>query len=209
MNFRNTVTETHARKLHNLGVQLKLTAANPDGSIFNLSNYVLSAREKYLLSFGFDFALPIFKLSFVKHFLSFERVFDILRNQPILHNLNINDFKRKLRSIAYKFYDDFKKLKVFSPIFNKNDVATLRTLADNKNLVFLKPDKGRGIIIINKNDYVAKMVTILADRTKFSKLGEIDPYRLPNGALSSDRPTVSSALSSELVSPMSAFQCRT
>ena len=63
----------HERKLQNLGVQLHLSSCKPDEVVFNYSTYVLSARENFLLSFGLDFSLPVFKPSFVKYFLPFEK----------------------------------------------------------------------------------------------------------------------------------------
>ena len=34
-----------------------------------------------------------------------------------------------------------------------------------------KPDKGKGVVLMNKEDYIDKMMTILDDSTKFRKIG--------------------------------------
>ena len=61
----------HERKLLTLGVRLHLSSCKPDKDIFNYLTYVFSAREKFLLSIGLDFSLPVYKPSFVKYFLPF------------------------------------------------------------------------------------------------------------------------------------------
>ena len=45
--------------------------------------------------------------------------------------------------------------------------ATLRKLGKNEDLYISKPDKGNGIVILNRSDYVTKMEDLLADRSKF------------------------------------------
>jgi len=41
----------------------------------------------------------------------------------------------------------------------------------NEEILITKPDKGAGVVILNKNEYNDKMKTILNDTTKFLDLG--------------------------------------
>ena len=41
----------------------------------------------------------------------------------------------------------------------------------------MKPDKGKGVVILDKDDYNRKMDTILADKSKFQLLNE-DPVKV-------------------------------
>ena len=41
----------------------------------------------------------------------------------------------------------------------------------NENIVITKPDKGSGVVILNKNDFIDKMLRILDDPSKFENLG--------------------------------------
>ena len=50
----------------------------------------------------------------------------------------------------------------------KNRVETCKRLAQDKSIVITKPDKGNGVVILDKLDYVSKMNTILSDPTKFT-----------------------------------------
>ena len=50
-------------------------------------------------------------------------------------------------------------------------IKVYKTLLSNKNLIVTRPDKGSGVVLLDRTDYVSKMMTILSDTTKFSLLG--------------------------------------
>ena len=52
----------------------------------------------------------------------------------------------------------------------------MKTLAKNKNLVINSPDKGRGVVIMNRDDYLQKMLQILNDSSKFIKLPNLNSF---------------------------------
>ena len=54
----------------------------------------------------------------------------------------------------------------------KDDFKLLKGLSQNKNLIFVRPDKGKGVVLLNKLDYLKKMEDVLSDRTKFEKVKE-------------------------------------
>ena len=62
------IKQIHKRKLSNLGINNEIQPLDPNKVIFNLSNRVLTPKEKWLLSFGLNFKLPTFKLNFCKYF---------------------------------------------------------------------------------------------------------------------------------------------
>ncbi|CAF1623169.1 unnamed protein product [Didymodactylos carnosus] len=49
-------------------------------------------------------------------------------------------------------------------------IAALKTLANDHTIVITKPDKSKGVVIMDKVDYINKMNNILSDSTKFKKL---------------------------------------
>ena len=53
-------------------------------------------------------------------------------------------------------------------------------LRNNKNIVILKPDKGSGIVLLNKCDYNKMIYDIINDTSKFVKL-KSDPTILRQG----------------------------
>ena len=57
---------------------------------------------------------------------------------------------------------------------SKEDHIILAKLASLKHLVFIKADKGNTCVILNKDDYVKKMMDILSDKSKFKEVQEVD-----------------------------------
>ena len=64
-----------------------------------------------------------------------------------------------VKSIAYEYFYNFKPIEC--PIFKKDDLNILKNLGKNKDLVIRKPDKGNGIVMQNRRDYVQKTNIIL------------------------------------------------
>ena len=53
------------------------------------------------------------------------------------------------------------------PNLPEDEYKALLRLSKNKNIIITRPDKGNGIVIMNKQDYLSKMYDILNDQTKF------------------------------------------
>ena len=157
----------HKKKLSNLGANTSIAPLDPNKVIFNLSSRILTTKEKNLLAYGLNFNLPIFKLDFFSFFLSFERLNRILKDKPIYNSHQYPSLKSILHNLAYKTFYNFKPHKMFSPIFSKNDIKTLKTLSRDKTLVICRPDKGRGVVLMDRLEYVNKMNSILTDPNKF------------------------------------------
>ena len=49
----------------------------------------------------------------------------------------------------------------------KDQLKALKELSKDENIVILKPDKGNGVVILNKQDYINKVKIILNDSSKF------------------------------------------
>ena len=60
---------------------------------------------------------------------------------------------------------------------HKQDVQNLRNLSRDESIVICKPDKGRGVVIVNRSDYVSSMLDIISDTSKFELLSfSFDKY---------------------------------
>ena len=57
---------------------------------------------------------------------------------------------------------------------SKDELSALRELLKRRDIVFCKPDKGNGVVILDKSDYNDKLLSILKDKSKFKQLQE-DP----------------------------------
>jgi hypothetical protein len=67
-------------------------------------------------------------------------------------------------------------------INENNDDHLLLNLSKDPSILITKPDKGRGVVILNRNDYIKKLEQILSDNTKF-KLLDKDPTGSRENAL--------------------------
>ena len=54
----------------------------------------------------------------------------------------------------------------------------LKELSKKKNIMILKPDKGSGVVILNKADYLSKMNDNIADEGKFVKVNTETGYTI-------------------------------
>ena len=53
----------------------------------------------------------------------------------------------------------------------------LKSLATNKDVIVTKPDKGRGVVVLDRNTYVNKINELISDRTKFELISApVDRY---------------------------------
>ena len=157
----------HNRKLLKLGLQKPRFLA-PKDVIFNFSKYNLSKKEEFLLSLGLDFCLPNFKPRFPQFFLPFEIFFSNIRQLP--SHLDLEKARQLIQNVAHKAFASYKAPSWF-PFFKQEDFHMLRSLAKRDDLVICRPDKGRGVVLLDKDDYYNKMHNILSDNTKFREVG--------------------------------------
>lgn len=68
----------------------------------------------------------------------------------------------------------YQKQRHSAQIKQKQYHQLLQRLRQDKSIVITRPDKGRGVVIMNKNDYLLKMHAILNDSSKFKCLF-VDP----------------------------------
>ena len=168
---RKKTLTIHQKKLANLGINNDLAPCDPKKVIFNFSSASVPTKIETLLAFGLDFCLPVYKIDFYKFFLPIEGIAARLKIK-FSSSPKFKDFIRELRTASNKFYYGFKSYKIFSPIFSSNDVNLLKNFAKNKNIIVTTPDKGRGVVIIDKKDYISSMTQIISDITKFQLIHE-------------------------------------
>ena len=53
-----------------------------------------------------------------------------------------------------KYYYNFLPNKVFNAVFSSSDIRARKYLSKNKDLIISKPDKGRGVVLLDKDTYV-------------------------------------------------------
>ena len=75
-----------------------------------------------------------------------------------------------MASIAESFHSSKGSREGFS--LESEHFAAIKSLRNNDRIVITRPDKGQGVVLMEKTDYIAKTTAILQDRTKFKILGD-------------------------------------
>ena len=91
-------------------------------------------------------------------------------------------FKTNLKNLALSSffkYNNSKHSQSLNPLTRAEQKA-LSILRRNKDIVILKPDKGNGVVILNKTDYINKVESLLSDKSKFGPTKEDDPLKQVN-----------------------------
>jgi len=145
----------HNRKLHNLGLRFSYKSLSPDDVIFNLTKKVLSDDQKNALSLGLKFCFNSMKLDYTRYFLAFENLFRKLDSCKILQVFPDSKtyFKSNLKTIALKYFYSFKP-KISQ--YHRKLVESLKQLSFDKSIIITKPDKGSGVVLLDKSEYIEK-----------------------------------------------------
>jgi len=57
---------------------------------------------------------------------------------------------------------------------HKECFVAIKSLSNNNNIIITKVDKISAVVILDKNDYIAKMNVILDKNSKFCKIGPVE-----------------------------------
>jgi len=144
--------------------------------IKNLSNYQLSEDEKDVLKNGLSFALPPFSIKKTDVFVTFEMVSKFM-TQNLRNEKQSNELKTALSHLANSYVLNYRPSR---NTLKKHGI--LKKLRGDQNIVIVKPDKGNGVVILNKADYNTSLMSIISDTNKF-KLLEDDPTLKREGQL--------------------------
>ena len=158
------------RKLKFLFQQRFGNMAKPNkDTIINLSNYKLSPTEEFVLSHGLNFYLPPHSVQREEIFAEFEVLIGQLLHHVPHSSEQFSALKARLSDFAHAYCGNPINIGDF-PIL-KECIQATRSLRCNENIHVTKPDKGSGVVIMNKNDYISKMHFTLRDNSKFENLG--------------------------------------
>lgn len=169
----NSNTIAHNKFIQDRKLQ-KLGYVNPDGLptskvIFNFSSRPLNSAEESLLRKGLNFALPTRKINYLSHFLPFELLYKRITNCLFFpfQNKTPEFFKNSLKHLAFSTYYSKKS---FNSVLTEEENKALHSLKNDKSIIITKPDKGNGIVVLDKSVYIEKMNCILNDQSKFCKV---------------------------------------
>ena len=138
---------------------------NPNPLISNLTGLTLTAEETEVLMLGLKHGLAI-RPKETEIIAIVESIWDQLECSDAIKDNYMSKERAKmaLRSFAYNYLDldikqyglDSKRIKVLRKLKNK--------------CVILKPDKGSGIVLLKREDYVSSLNKMFLDASKFKKI---------------------------------------
>ena len=137
-----------------------------------MSFYTLSEEEYNALAFGLDHHIPtktkrnVIETEFELYLQSISRYANEIPDSKI------SCLKTKLRNICNKYN------RIHVPYKHSKFVETL---SNNKNIMLLRQDKGRGIVVINRMKYTEKCLNLL-NTDSFVKLN-YDPIKTIEGKI--------------------------
>ena len=132
--------------------------------VHNFSSYVLSKEESESLAYGLDHYIPA-NIDKRRLEVEFEDFY-----QSILWNTKDLPENAKL-NLKTKFLSTFQNYKKIKAPYDHRE--TIKKLSTNKDIMLLKQDKGRGIVIMDRTKYIDKCMDIL-NTDKFMVLND-DP----------------------------------
>ena len=141
--------------------------ANPNSCVVNLTGTVLSQEQCDALQYGLKYGLAV-RPRETDLLATAESIWEQLeRNDVLKDDVNrIHRLKNSLRGMTFNFLN-FEDDRIHKD--NKR-IQIVRNMC--KTFVLLKPDKGGGVVVLKKSDYVQSMESLFMDRTKFKVLHE-------------------------------------
>ena len=111
------------------------------------------------------FSFPPNKLDYRAFLAPFETIHKKLIKEDLFEKSGYfpASVKAKLKDIAYSGCRSYSRPDF---LFSKEDIKLLDHLKNDNNIVIVKPDKGNGVVILDRNDYNKKMNDILQDNTR-------------------------------------------
>ena len=169
---RRLVQKRHDKKYQNLlreKTQIEGTVENPNKTIWNFSSHVLNDQEESTLKFGLKHGIAkrpdeddiLASAESVWHQIQSK---GLCRDGPAFQRQT----KNQLRAMAFNLVNIEEKR-----FFNdKKMIDAIKNLKEK--VVLLAPDKGNGVVLLDKVDYTSSLEHLFEDRTKFRILKE-DP----------------------------------
>ena len=155
---------TQQTKLSSLTRSCSLPIFTASKTITNLTQYELSQEEFNLLKAGLYFSIQPDKIRKSEIFTTFEKI-----HLSFINYLKSEESKSQIKAhlsyLANSYFYTYKFLRQH---------RVFRNLRKNKDIVITKPDKGNGVVILDRKLYDSAIQEIIPDTSKFEKLNE-DP----------------------------------
>ena len=111
------------------------------------------------------------RINLAEVFAEIEMLYVQLKRHSFAATANIAYLKACLANLAQTFANTTVDSQGF--LWQRMHIESAKQQKMNNNIVLSRPNKGAGVVILNKADYLSKMDVILGDMDKFLKLGDL------------------------------------
>ena len=80
--------------------------------------------------------------------------------------------------MAFSTYFNFNSHRSVLLNLPRDQFKALKNLSKNQDIIITQPDKGSGIVVINKSDYINKVKNTISDTSKFKLSPQQDIYKV-------------------------------
>ena len=136
-----------------IGHKSSANSFNPDDVVFNFSSRLISDTEKEILSKGLNFAVPPTRLNVCSFLTPFEKFYNLLKQEPVDVRSSFFPDSTKARLKDVVAYSGYRSYSRPCFLYSQEELNTLKDLRNDNSIVIMKPDKGNGVVILNKDDY--------------------------------------------------------
>ena len=171
-------TEIATKEKHDRHIQLLRRTgfsgmlSDKEKHVLNFSDYTLSDAEKFVLSNSLEFCLSSKSANREDVFAEIEVIYaQLARQQPISSN-ELNSLKAKFSDLVHAYCGTPVDLGDFN--MHKEHLQAIKSLRFNEQILITKPDKGSGVVVLNRSGRIQKMGNILEDKTKFLNVGSVN-----------------------------------
>ncbi|KAA3678612.1 uncharacterized protein DEA37_0003891 [Paragonimus westermani] len=138
----------------------------PERYVHNFSSLTLSKTLTEILSLGPKFCYPGDKCRQIDLEVQFENFNNQLQELCPSSELNSEHFKSTLVNACYKYLG--RRTSTYG-LLTRSHFEELTALKNDRSIMISRPDKGAGIVLLNRDDYIPKMMIILSDSKNFQK----------------------------------------
>ena len=138
--------------------------------IVNLAAIELSEAEKDVLCRGLKFGIPP-RIQKEDVLAEFELAWQQIPKETLTEEKQ-EECKSSLAGLAHRFVNS--KIDRTGFHLRSDHMMAIGRLKRNEHVIITRPDKGNGVVLLDRADYVRKMNLILGDESKFELLGSAD-----------------------------------
>ena len=147
-------------------IELQEFPKDPQKYVFNLSRHTLSNLQWEILSLGPKFCICSNNTNQIEDEARLEEFFAQIDREDTM----MIEQRGAIRADLVNAFNQYKRTPITPNFVTKNHLNALSDLKKNRQLIIQRPDKGSGIVVLERAQYEAGMAKILVNEEKFQQI---------------------------------------